>query len=80
MLPTGIIIKLRRDQHGQPARYKACLVARGSLQPNVPSVAELYTFVVYIDLVRDLLAMASMRGWNVEHVEIKGTFMYAHHS
>ena len=42
-LPSGIVFKLRRDQNGRPARYKARLVCRGNLQEDGDSYADLYT-------------------------------------
>lgn len=31
VMPTGIILKLNRDQHGYPARHNAHVVVRGSI-------------------------------------------------
>ena len=51
-LQSGIILKLKRDQDGHPARFKARLVARGNLQ-NVlgTSYANRYAPVACFDLV-----------------------------
>ena len=32
-LPSGIVLRLKRDQKGRPARFKARLVVRGNIQP-----------------------------------------------
>lgn len=77
VLPTGIVLKLKRDQHGKPARHKARVVVRGNWQQKGSSYVELYVPVACIELVRALLAIAAILGWEVDHVDIKGAFLYA---
>ena len=77
VLPSGIVLKLKRDQHGRPVRHKGRLVALGCYQSDGASYAELYTPVACIQLVRVLLAVAVVIGWDIEHFEIKGALLYA---
>lgn len=57
-VPSGIILKLKRNAKGRSARCKACLVARGSFQNDFIDRAELYTPVASIELVRTLVCVA----------------------
>ena len=77
VLPSGIILKLKRDKYGDPIRRKGRLVARGCYQSDGESYVELYTPVACIELVRLLLAVAVEMDWDIEHVDIKGAFLYA---
>ena len=77
MLPSGIILKLKRDQYGRAAMYRARPVARGNFHPDGSSYVELYTPIACIELVRVILAVAAALGWEVEHVDIKGAFLHA---
>ena len=77
VLPTGIVLKLKRDKYGDPVRRRGRLVARGCYQSDGESYVELYTPVACIELVRLLLAVAVEMDWDIEHVDIKGAFLYA---
>ena len=77
ILPSGIILKLKRDENGQPKRFKARLVARGNLQDSFTYDIELYAPVACIESVRTLLAVAIAKGWVTHHLDIKGAFLYA---
>ena len=76
-IPSGIVLKLKRDADGKPCRFKARLVARGNLQDDMFDFGELYAPVACIEVVRILLAVAYAKGWEVHHVDIKGAFLYA---
>lgn len=77
VIPTGIVLKLKRDADGNPSRYKARLVARGNFQEDCFDFGELYAPVACIESVRVILAVASVRGWSVHHLDVKGAFLYA---
>ena len=76
ILPSHIILKLKRDENGRPKRFKARLVAGGNHQKLVLYI-ELYAPVACIDAVRILLAVAVSKGWVTLHLDIKGAFLYA---
>lgn len=76
-LPTGVILRPKRDAAGRPARFKARLVARGNLQEDAVDYPELYSPVACIELVRTMLAIARAKGWEVDHVDVKGAFLHA---
>ena len=77
VLPAGIILKLKRDKYGHPVRRRGRLVARGCYQSDGESYVELYTPVACIELARVLLAVSVQCDWDIEHVDIKGAFLYA---
>ena len=76
VLPSHIILKLKRDENGRPKRFKARLVVGGNHQKLVLYI-ELYAPVACIDAVRILLAVAVSQGWVTLHLDIKGAFLYA---
>ena len=77
--PSGMILKLKRDEHGRPLRFKARLVARGNLQEveGLSSTAH-YSPVACFDLVRMLPALSDSNGWNRRQVDVKAAFLYAY--
>ena len=77
LIRTGIILKLKRDENGIPARFKARVVARGNEQSDDLEYIELYGPVACIEAVRILLAVATAKGWCTDHLDIKGAFLYA---
>lgn len=78
VLPSGVILKLKRDEKGLPARFKARLVARGNLQDvGQSSYTNRYAPVACFDLVRILLALSAGFKWARCHVDVKGAFLYA---
>lgn len=77
-LPSGIILRLKRDEDGKPARFKARLVARGNLQTVTDSsYASRYAPVACFDLVRILLVLSAAFGWSRHQVDVKGAFLYS---
>lgn len=76
-LPSGIVLKLKRDAEGRPVRYKARVVARGNFQSEPEQYIDLYAPVASIDLVRTVLAVSVALGWDIEHVDVKGAFLNA---
>lgn len=76
-LPSGVILRLKRDSTGRPARFKARLVARGNFQSEVNDYTELYAPVACIELVRVLLSISVSKGWVVHQVDVKGAFLHA---
>lgn len=78
VLPSMIILKLKRDNVGRPARFKARVVALGNYQDEFGNEIELYAPVVCIELVRALFAVMLIKGWTVKHLDIKGAFLHAY--
>ena len=77
-IPSGVILRMKRDAEGRPARFKARLVARGNLQyVRDSSYASRYAPVACFDLVRVLLVLTASFGWSRHQVDVKGAFLYA---
>ena len=78
VLPSMIILKMKRDNLGKPARFKARVVALGNHQDEHGNEVELYAPVVCIELVRALFSVMLIKGWTVKHLDIKGAFLHAY--
>lgn len=77
VLPSNIILKIKRDSDGNAARYKARVVVLGNLQSVPVTLLELYAPVACIELVRVMLTIAVSLGWEIHQVDIKGAFLHA---
>jgi len=77
VLPSIIILKLKRDENGFPARFKRRLVALGNLQNNVEILIDLYAPVICTELVRALLSISQVKGWSIRQIDFKGAFLNA---
>lgn len=54
------------------------LVAAGILQYAWNSYTELYIPIACVELVHILLSIKNLSNWEMEHVDIKGAFLYAY--
>lgn len=78
IIPSGVILKVKRNEDGQASRFKSRLVARGNLQKNSStSYAELYAPVAPFELVRILLLLSTAFNWSRYQLDIKGAFLNA---
>lgn len=77
MLPSGVILRLKRNPEGSPVRYKARLVARGNFQSDAGDYTELYAPVECIEVLRILLSVAVSNIWAIEQLDVKGAFLHA---
>lgn len=75
-LPSGIILKLKRDAKGRLARFKA-LLARGNFRNEFVAYAELCATVASIELVCALLSAAVAKKWDIHQLDVKGVFFHA---
>ena len=75
-LPTGVVLRLKRDEHGLPSKFKARLVARGNLQMNDDYTQEKrYATVASFDVVRILVALSASFGCKRHQIDVKGGFL-----
>lgn len=72
------IFKLKHDENGQIARYKARLVARGFTQKEGIDYFQTYAPVARFAIIRVLLAMSATFGWMTRHVDIKSAYLNGH--
>lgn len=77
VLPSGVVLRIKRNAHGQISRLKARLVVRGNFQEDAVDYAELYAPVACVELVRLMLAVAVQKNYTISQVDIKGAFLHA---
>ena len=77
ILPTGIILRVKRDEMGNISRFKARLVVRGNFQNEFEDYAELYAPVASIELVRLIITIAIRSGLVINQLDVKGAFLHA---
>lgn len=77
VLPSGIVLRVKRDSQGHVAKYKARLVVRGNFQADGNDYAELYAPVACIELVRLMFAVSVSKGWSIEQMDVKSAFLHA---
>lgn len=78
VIPSGVILELKRNERGRPSRFKARLVARVNLQDNRNETCEnRYAPVACFELVRILLVLSVAFGWSKQQIDIKGAFLYS---
>lgn len=71
------VFKLKRDKEGKPVRYKARLVALGYNQEYRIDYHEVFAPVVKQTTLRTLLTIAGRDKLQVQHYDIKNTFLNA---
>lgn len=76
-LPTGVILKLRRDARGRQAKFKARTVARGKPQADAEDYTELHAGAACIEIIGTVLAVAATLGFDIEKWDVKGAFLNA---
>lgn len=75
LLPCMTILKLKRDENGRPARFKAGIVASENLQEDIGQLMELYDPVICMNLVQALLSLAQIKGWGIWQMDFMGAFL-----
>lgn len=74
-LPTHMVFKIKRNNHGAPIRFKARLVAGGHRQVAGRDYDNVYTPVVGFNLFRLMMILSIKFGWKTRHVDIKTAFL-----
>lgn len=77
VLPSGIILRIKRDEDNDPARFKARLVARGNFQTILELEMDLYAPVACIEMVRLMIAVAVALRLDIHQIDVKGAFLHA---
>lgn len=73
-LPSMIILKLKRDETGNLAKFKSLFVAMSNMQDKNCPRMKLYAHVIFIELVRALLPVAQVERWSVRYLYFKEHF------
>ncbi len=75
ILPTHVILKIKRDEQGLPIRFKARIVAGGRMQIHRKDFDAVYAPVVDFTNVLPVLAVALQLGWSTRHIDFKTAFL-----
>lgn len=75
-IPSRWIFKIKRDEHGNAARYKARLVAKGYVQEYGVDFFQTYAPVLKIVTARLFLNLAAKLDFEVSHVDVKTAFRH----
>jgi len=75
--PIGLkwVYKVKRDERGAIAKYKARLVARGFVQREGIDFEEVFAPVARMESIRLLLAMVATKYWRIHHLDVKSAFL-----
>lgn len=75
--PIGLkwVFKIKRDPSGVVSKYKARLVAKGYIQQYGADYVEVFAHVARMEIVWMLIALATQRGWEIHHMDVKSAFL-----
>jgi hypothetical protein len=69
------VFKVKRDKHGVVSKYKARLMVKSYMQQHNIDYDEVFTPVARLDSVRLFIALVAHEGWEVNHMDVKSTFL-----
>ena len=69
------VYKTKMKPNGEIAKYKARLVAKGFLQQPGLDFNEIYAPVARIETVKLIVALASLRKWSLNQLDVKSAFL-----
>ena len=72
---TKWVYKLKRDKHGNIAKYKARLVAQGFTQIKGIDYTETYSPVARFTSIRTMLALCAIFGYQVHQMDVETAFL-----
>lgn len=75
VLPTHIVLKIKRDENGAASRFKARVVAGGHLQVRERDFGEVYAPVINYPIILLMLVLALQKNWYASHVDVKTAFL-----
>jgi hypothetical protein len=70
-----MVFKVKRDEKGNIAKYKAILVVKGYAQKRGIDYDEVFATVARLDSVWLLIALTCHEGWELHHIDVKSAFL-----
>jgi hypothetical protein len=71
------VYKAKENEKGEVIRYKARLVARGFTQQQGIDFKETYAPVTKLTTIRTMLAVAALKDYRVEHLDVSNAYLNA---
>ena len=75
IVPTHVVLNIKRDEEGNPVQFKARVVAGGNFQVQGVDYDSVYTPVVDFTMVLIILCIIVHYGWAKFQVDIKAAFL-----
>ncbi|SOV06076.1 uncharacterized protein UDID_19263 [Ustilago sp. UG-2017a] len=72
---TRWVLKIKTDANLVPTKYKARLVAQGFTQREGLDYTEIFVPVAPIQAIRGVLAIAAVRDWEVDSIDVKQAYL-----
>ena len=69
------VFKVKKDPNGIVTKHKARLVAKGYAQREGVDFEEVFAPMARIEIVRLLIALVALKGWQVHHMDVKSVFL-----
>lgn len=70
------IYRTKYNERGEIEKHKARLVAKGYSQQHGIDFIEVFAPVARWDTIKTILALATIKGWNVFQLDVKSTFLH----
>lgn len=70
------VYSLKIDNDGKIRRYKARIVAKGCARRGGIDYEETFSPVVDFTLIRMMLTITSLKGWEARHLDINCAYLY----
>ena len=75
IIPTKLVLKIKRDTLGMPIKYKARLVVLGNLKRK-SSISEVFAPTVNDKSLKILLSLATTKNLILKSIDVYGAFLY----
>lgn len=74
-LPSHLVLKIKRNKHGQAKKFKARVVAGGNRQKYMEDYEKIYAPVVDFAICLLVLLICFVMQWFTRHVDVKASFL-----